>query len=855
MRQIVIAFVLIGGMVSTSNGQTISSFFPEDMNIDSAIPQPTSIQGYYPGKRHIRHDQLIRYLETLADASPRAKLEITGFTHEQRPLVLLAISSAENIAKLDEIRNNRSLNNGPLVIWLGYSVHGNEASGSNTAPLISWLLAASQEPEMLTILDNTVILIDPSLNPDGLARFSQWTNSHKGYTAVTDPKSREHLEPWPNGRTNHYWFDLNRDWLLLQQPESKARMIQYQKWRPHVLTDFHEMGSNSTYFFQPGIPSRRNPLTPKLNEDLTRTIAGYHAAAFDTHGQLYYSEESFDDYYFGKGSTYPDINGGIGILFEQASSRGNVISTDNGPLSLEDTIRNQLITSISTIRASWDQRQEIIDYQSQFYKNARAESKQDPIKAFVIDIDDDPVRAQAFVDILTQHDIRVHKLQRSIVQNDHAFNKDTSLIIPNEQRQYRLLKSIMETRTSFSDPSFYDVSTWTLPLAFDLPFAAVRNLRNLVGETVDSIVDVNSIAPAKAYAWLFQWNQYFAPKALQRLLNEHIAVRVAEKPFSIETDQGLVDFKRGTIIIPRGLNNANLDTLSRLLKEIALQDFVPIYSVQTGLSQKGVDLGSPSIRPIEPIKPLLITGHDVNTYEAGEVWHLLDTRVGLGLSMVDIQRFHEINLRKYTHLILVDGNYKKFSSKAVSKIKSWIKMGGQLIASKKATQWVESHLIKSKPNDIPANKDVDKADDEKAISIHYSYADYEKLTAEKLTSGSIFQLDIDTSHPLFYGYQRPHLAVFRNNTRLLVAHDNPFVTPARYAQSPLLSGFINDKRLEQLEGTPAVIALRSGKGSIIRFSNDLNFRGYWYGTNKLFLNALFFSKLIKKTTWKPIKTE
>ena len=339
-------------------------YLPTGITYDTSVPTPRSVLGFVVGEWHVRHDQLATYMRVVAETSDRVKIEVTGRTHEQRPLLMLTISSAENLARLEEIRQAHLVlsdpaapapdtSDMPVVINLGYSVHGNEASGSNAALLVAYYLAAATGGEIERLLDNAIILLDPSLNPDGLARFAQWANMHRGRVLMADPNHREHREGWPNGRTNHYWFDLNRDWLLAQHPESHARLEQFHRWRPNVLIDVHEMGSSSTYFFQPGVPNRKNPLTPETNVRLTEEIAGFHAEALDSLGSLYYSEETFDDFYYGKGSTYPDAHGSVGILFEQASIRGHLRSTSDGDLSFPFAIRNQLTTTLSTLSAAF----------------------------------------------------------------------------------------------------------------------------------------------------------------------------------------------------------------------------------------------------------------------------------------------------------------------------------------------------------------------------------------------------------------------------------------------------------------------------------------------------------------------
>ncbi len=357
----------------------LSYYFEQDVKFDPSIPTPEQVLGYEVGEWHVRHDQLVQYMQILAEKSDRMNFKVIGRTHEQRPLVMLTITAPEKLGQVEQIRKAHlaRLNGGasdsskqPAVVWMGYSVHGNESSGSNASLLVAYYLAAAQGPEIDALLNNTVILLDPSLNPDGLARFANWANSNRGMKLSSDPETREHIESWPSSRTNHYLFDLNRDWLLLQHPESRARIAQFHQWKPNILTDFHEMGPNSTFFFQPGIPTRKHPITPEENVTLTKAIANYHAKTLDEHNALYFTEESFDDFYYGKGSTYPDVNGGVGILFEQASSRGHLQETINGPLSFPFTIKNQLLTSLSTFQAAIDNRTDLLDYQAKFYNKA-----------------------------------------------------------------------------------------------------------------------------------------------------------------------------------------------------------------------------------------------------------------------------------------------------------------------------------------------------------------------------------------------------------------------------------------------------------------------------------------------------
>ena len=376
MKNIVLTFLLLTISFSINSQELdLNYYVPSDQNYNDKIPTPKDIIGHEVGEWHVTHDKLVEYMKVLAKSSDRITLEDRGKTFEGRPLLLLTITSPSNHSRINDIRqrhidgtNDSSLDvtSDPIIVYQGFSIHGNEPSGANAGLLAAYHLAASQAPETLQLLKDVVILFDPSFNPDGLQRFAYWANTNRNQNLTADPNDREYREVWPGGRTNHYWFDLNRDWLPGQLPESQARLKSFTKWLPNILTDHHEMGTNSSFFFQPGHPSRVNPLTPLMNQKLTEKISKFHIDAFDKIGSLYYSQENFDDFYYGKGSTYPDVNGSIGILFEQASSRGHIQESDNGVLTFPFTIRNQLTAAFSTLKAASSMRVELLNYFQNF---------------------------------------------------------------------------------------------------------------------------------------------------------------------------------------------------------------------------------------------------------------------------------------------------------------------------------------------------------------------------------------------------------------------------------------------------------------------------------------------------------
>ncbi|HPK85711.1 MAG TPA: M14 family zinc carboxypeptidase, partial [Bacteroidales bacterium] len=496
---------------------TLEYYMPAGMTFDSSIPVPGSI-GHEVGEWHVTHDKLAGYMKLLGDLSGRAVWEDYGKSWEGRPLGQLIITSEKNMARLEEIRlehlklSDPSVSKSvttadmPLIIKLGYGVHGNESSSSNASILTAYYLVAGRGPQIDEILDKCVILIDPSLNPDGLQRHSAWVNMNRGMTLATDPSGREFNEPWPGGRTNHYWFDLNRDYLMLQHPESVGRVEAFYRWMPNINTDHHEMGASATFFFQPGVQSRNNPVVPPDNQALTTEIGSYHAKYLDSIGSLYYTGESFDDYYLGKGSSYPDAHGSIGILFEQAGTKGHLREVPGGVLSFPFAIRNQFVVSLSTIEAGMNMRVKLLDMQREFYLSALREADASPVKGYLFSAGADPGGCARFIENLLRHRIEVYRCGRQITKNGITYSPENSYFVPARQKEYRFVRALFETVKTFSDTVFYDISTWVMPMAFNLSYTPLGSAETtgIAGGRVTSppFPDGAVKGTEKDYAWL-----------------------------------------------------------------------------------------------------------------------------------------------------------------------------------------------------------------------------------------------------------------------------------------------------------------------------------------------------------------
>ncbi len=840
--------LLITTLISlVSNAQDLSYYLPQDISYDENIPKPHTVLGHEVGAWHATHDKLVWYMKTLAAASPRVTLETYAHTYEKRPLLLLTITSPQNHQDLENIRqqhlrisdpqqsNSTTLEDQPVVVWMGYSVHGNEASGTNASLIAAYYLAAAQGPEIQQLLDQTIVLIDPSINPDGMNRFASWVNSHRSKNLDATPQSLEHNEAWPRGRTNHYWFDLNRDWLPLQHPESQGRLEKFHYWKPNVLTDHHEMGSNRTFFFQPGVPSRNHPLTPSRTFELTESIAQYHAKALDEIGSLYYSGEGYDDFYYGKGSTYPDVNGAVGILFEQASVRGHLRETDNGLMSFPFAIRNQFTTTLSTLQAAHDLRKELLEHQRNFYSTAIQDAVADPLKAFVFGAEDN-VRNFHFLEVLRRHQIKVFRTSRDLRVAGNDYHMNDSYVVPLNQPQYRLIKAIFEQRTTFQDSLFYDVSAWTLPLAFNLQFDALDRrifTSSLLGEPASNLTFPKGTLPVEAsnYGYAFSWHHYYSARASSRLLEKGLKIKVTTENM---TANG-VSLRPGSILVPLQNQSKSAAEIFELMKTISEKDGVDIISLETGFGGNQKSWGSPTIEAIRRPKIVVVAEKDISGYEVGEVWHLLDQRFDIPMTIVSQDRIASLKLGKYNTLVMVNGQYKSITKSAKEKIKNWVSDGGTVIAWKNAAKWLADQKI-SKASYLKQEADT---------TSNYAYGDRNKLSGAQVIGGAIFEAKADLSHPLLYGYTRPNVPVFRNHQLIMERSKNPFTNPLMYTENPLLSGYISPQKLEKLRNTPAVDISHVGSGRVISYTDNPNFRAFWLGTNKLFLNAIFFGHIIE----------
>ncbi|MDR9417596.1 M14 family zinc carboxypeptidase [Gracilimonas sp.] len=847
--------VMVQAQVLNPEPVTLDYYLPDNVTYNSQIPTPEEILGAQVGEWHVRHDQLVNYMYAVAEASDRVTIDEYARTYENRPLLMLTITSPQNHRNIESIKEEHlkltdasvsdelDLSQMPVVVTMSYSVHGNEPSGTNASLAVVYYLAAAQGAEINQMLQNTIINVDPNINPDGLNRFAHWANTNKSKNVlVTDPQSREFDEEWPGGRTNHYWFDLNRDWLLMQHPESKGRVAKFHEWVPQILTDHHEMGTNSTFFFQPGIPSRTHPITPERNQALTGAIAEYHAEALDEIQSLYYSQESFDDFYYGKGSTYPDVNGSIGILFEQASSRGHAQESVHGILEFPFTIRNQVVTSLSTLASAQGLREELLANTREFYKEAAEEAADAPIKAYVFGEEADQARTKHLAEMLHRNQINVYELDRDY----DDFKAGKSYVVPTNQKQYKLITAMFERRTEFTDSLFYDVSAWTMPYAFNLPFAELDGdyNNNMLGDEftlADLELEGSLVGDEAQYAYAFEWDEYYAPRALNRLLARGVRAKVASRPFKSVIANGAKDFDYGTIMIPMGVQD-DPEMVHDLMETITEEDGITVYELPTGLTPTtGMDLGSGNFEDLRDPKVAIIGGPGTSSYEIGEAWHLFDQRYHMAASIILAEEVGGTDLSRYN--TIVTSGYG-LSDSATENLKSWVRQGGTLIAYRYGANWAMSQDLA----DIEYVQSDNEEGEEDEAPKQRPYIKAGPDRGAQGIGGSIFNAKLDLTHPIAYGFNREDITVFRSSTTFIKKGDNPYSTPLYYTDDPLAAGYSNDENLERAKNSGAIVVSGYGGGRVIAMMDNPNFRAFWYGTNKLFANAVFFGHTISGGT-------
>lgn len=846
-----------------SGGQNLEKdyYFPAGSRFAANIPAPSQFFNHQIGHRHTPYDQIVDYFKILEQRSDRIKIDTIGRTWEGRPLVVLKASSPDNIRNSEQIRQQHieTINNAkdnrivskeaqPALVFLGFSVHGNETSAAEASILTAYYLAASQDPIVATSLANGIFFIDPVRNPDGYDRYVNWVNANATFPPNGNALDREHNEAWPGGRTNHYWFDLNRDWINQVNPESKARVSYFQHWLPHFQGDFHEMGAASSFFFEPTKQdAQESPLVPKGTYQLNQKFAAYYAKALDEIGSFYFTKEQFDNINPTYGSTYPDHVGSLGILFEQASPRGLFQRTNNGDLTYPFAIRNHFRIALASIGASIDHRTELLENQLKFFQSALELAQKDPIKGYLVDLKYNNNTAAHFKELLTRHQIHYITNNRDRKVDGKDFEKGTSIIIPTAQANYRLVKVIFDETKTYVDSVFYDGSGNSIAYLYGFSYAGLRQALDDGDTDRSAATNIPPVALTKSnYAYLVDWRQEGAPWLLSQLLQRGILVKSAGSPFELSDQGRTIGFDYGSLLIPIHGQSISADELFNFLRKLNETGNVTIASASTGYSAKGIDLGSSGFKSLVPQNALLLTGNGISAYEAGEVWYTFERQLEQPILRLNIDLFSRVNLEDYQVLVLVSGEYAGLSSAAVERIRAWVKNGGTLIAFGRTGQWLAGQKIASFEF-LDGRSDSVKRKEEKTTKTkeRFDYASAQSREGTKRIGGTYFNTEIDRTHPIGYGYTQRTKPVYRNHTLFVEQGDQAYNNVAIYSKSPLLNGYASAENQKNIAGTASILVENSGNGRIVYFVDDPLFRGISFGNARSFSNAVLLGQVLQ----------
>ena len=825
-------------------------FFPKGGEFDPAIPTPQQFLGYEIGSRYTRHDQLVAYFNELAKHSDKIKVEQIGTSYEGRPLIIATVTAAQNQQQLDTLRRQHvtladpaqplsAAGNSPVVVWLGYSVHGNETSSGEAALLTAYYLVANRSAETAQWLQQAVVLFDPAQNPDGRDRAASWHNAYASSPASADPADKEHVEPFPQGRTNHYFTDLNRDWLALTQQDTRPKIAYFHQWYPNVQIDFHEMGKDSTYYFEPSPASMHSPLLPASSYEFNKTLAKYHAQSLDALGSLYYTGENFDNFSPVYGSTYPDFHGAVGVTVEQASSRGRVQESVNGLLTFPFTIRNQVATGLGTVRGAVTERDGLLKLQKDFFQSALKQASQQPVKAFVFGDAKDPGLTRRLLDLLLQHQITVQALTAAVTVDGQRFEPGSAYVVPTAQPQFRLVHSIFADTPPIKGDVFYGSTSYAIAPAYGLAFAGSRS-RVAGGERISSLPPAQGgvVGSQAGYAYVFDWRDYNASRALYALQAKGILARAAFQPFTAGTGAGEQAFARGSVVIPVAGQTLDGEALRIAVDEVARASGVVVHALASGQSRGGIDLGSDSVKSLRKPAVALVMGEGVSATEIGSAWFVLDQQVQLPASKLDPAQLGKVNLDRYTTIVLSGGTYSGVDAAAVAALKRWINAGGSLVTYGSAAKWA----IEQKLSD-----EVLGAEEKEPDGARRAFGDQRDIAAIERVSGNILSADVDTSHPLGFGLPRNQLAVNKENGISFKPSRNAFSTVVRIDDSPRVNGYLSENNRSRVAGAAWLLVSPQGQGNVVLFADDPAHRKYWHGTERILLNAVFFGNLLNPT--------
>ena len=827
----------------------LTLFISTNVNAQTDVQSPEQYLGYKLGDQFTPHHKVLGYFKQVAQASPMVAYQKYGTTNEGRELGIVKVSSEKNNGRLKEIRTDNLKRTGLMegeieggkipIVWLSYNVHGDESSSSEAAMKTLYALVNPDRSDTKRWLQNTVVIMDPMLNPDGRDRYVHWYKEMVSRQFNARPEAREHHQPWPGGRTNHYYFDLNRDWAWLTQKESRQRVAIYNKWMPQIHVDFHEQGYNDPYYFAPAAKPFHDAITD-WQEEFQYTIGKNHARYFDENNWLYFTREVFDLFYPSYGDTYPIFNGAIGMTYEQGGGGAaglGIIKAEGDTLTLRDRLMHHHTTGLSTVEVTSNNADKVLDEFAAYFQSAR-ENLGGTYQSFVLKADGSR-NLTALLDLLDQHQIRYGKLgaraeydgfsYKSGENEDVEFNEN-DIVVNLDQPKSVLTRVLFEPNPELTDSLTYDITAWALPYAYGVDAYAFEN-NIAMGAPPEEAAAIFNNRAGKPYAYLAGWSDLADVKFLAVLLKNDITVRTAAEPFTLENR----DYNAGTLIITANGNDSMGDDFYREVRRIANEHQQQLYPASTGFVSSGADFGSDNVSLLEKPRVALLSGKGTSSGNVGEIWHFFDQQIEYPVTMVDTDYFSSVNLDDFDVFILPSGYYSStMNDDRMNEIKEWVRTGGTLIAVQGANGFLagkEGFALKEKNNDATADS---SARQEEKLQ---TYAERQRERAPNLNPGSIFKVSMDNTHPLAFGYGDEYFSLKLDTDAYTYLEDgwNVGVTKEGAHQA----GFTGYKAKENLANTLTFGVQNMGSGSVVYMVDNPLFRAFWYNGKLLFGNAVF----------------
>lgn len=840
MKKIIIVFVITLFTIKVGISQTKS---------------PNEFLGYQLGEKFTRHHQVINYFNHVADNNSNVKLIKYGETYENRPLHLAMITSPNNFSKLEEIRKNQLRaaglldgdyqDNGIAVVWFSYNVHGNESVNTEVSMKTIYELINPQNQSTKKWLENTVVIIDPCLNPDGRERYVNWYYQKGNLPYNNNPDAIEHHEPWPGGRANHYLFDLNRDWAWATQKETQNRLKVYNEWLPNIHVDFHEQGVDQPYYFAPAAEPLHEVIT-KFQREFQVTVGNNNAKYFDKNGWLYFTKEIFDLLYPSYGDTYPMYNGAIGMTYEQGGSGRaglGIINKEGDELTLKDRIAHHFATSMSTIEISSLNANKLTEEFLKYHKNAK-ENPKGKYKTYIIK-NDNIDHTNSLIKLLDRH-----KIKYGTVNSDKTFKgfsyksnqrekfniNSNDLVISAYQPKSNLVKALFEPQTKLSDSLTYDITAWALPYARGL-YAYATESKITVEAYIKKDFKNSFIENENTYAYITKWNSIDDVSFLSYLLQNKIKVRYSKNPFSIENK----DYNSGTLVITRA-GNENNNKFDSIVKASAQKFNRDVIAVSTGLVNSGNDFGSSKVVYIKPPKIAVLSGKEISSLGFGSIWHFFEQQIHYPINIIGTDYFSSIQLHNYDVIILPRGNYRQILNKnKLDELKKWIQNGGKLIVINSAI----SIFAESEDFDISIYDDKKTKETAKKVKDSLKnnlrlqqFNKKERNHISNMITGGIFKTTLDNTNPLGFGYSNNYHTLKQGNLRYAYLKNGNNVSVIK--ENPnLVSGFAGNNAISKLNESLVYGVEFKGKGSVVYLVDDPLFRSFWENGKLLFSNAVF----------------